>query len=367
MPLTLMTVDDSRTIRRIVAGHARQLDPRAEVIEAADGQECLAQVELRHPDIIVLDVNMPVMNGEECLMRLKANPATRAIPVVLLTTESEKNLVMRMLRLGIAQYIIKPFQREEFMEKVGAVWAKLQAAGTGLAVPEGDYLLVLEDRENVAETIRAAAEGLYATWVVATTEAAYECFLTKAPVAVIANLRLQTGDVFELFSRMRRVPERQQVRYWAMSLRTAGDLISRARATRYLGLLLKPFTVQELHARLEEWQATQIRREVRGTAVILHAAATAFPAQLDALLSAIDTAAEEGFAGVLLDLQEVAPDTLRGEEAWNELAEHAAALGLRVACVSSDPALGEWLGTRTETHDLHLAADLDGGLAALAA
>ena len=141
MPLKLMTVDDSRTIRRIVTTYAKDLAPDVEVIEAENGQECFDKCKENLPDIIILDVNMPVMTGEECLQRLRADEHTKPVAVVMLTTESEKQLVVRLLQLGVQQFIIKPFEKQEFITKVGGVLAKRakkgQTAEAKVTTPEG--------------------------------------------------------------------------------------------------------------------------------------------------------------------------------------------------------------------------------------
>ncbi len=70
------------------------------------------------PGIILMDINMPVMNGIECLKELKADPALRQIPVIMLTTSKEECDRVESFRLSVAGYIIKPVEFEKFVEAV---------------------------------------------------------------------------------------------------------------------------------------------------------------------------------------------------------------------------------------------------------
>jgi len=107
----VLVVDDSETIRLEVGrnlGHAG-----FSVIEARDGQEGLNMAG-RHADLslIVLDVNMPVMNGLDMLDRLKGDTATQPIPVLLLTTEAQDSLIERAKKAGAKGWLIKPVKPE---------------------------------------------------------------------------------------------------------------------------------------------------------------------------------------------------------------------------------------------------------------
>jgi two-component system cell cycle response regulator len=95
----ILTVDDSRTIRMIVTRAFRGF--ACEILEAGDGVEGMAVAQRERPDIILLDLTMPVMDGVEMLTRLKANPDLRGTPVVMLTAESGRENVLRIAKLGV--------------------------------------------------------------------------------------------------------------------------------------------------------------------------------------------------------------------------------------------------------------------------
>ncbi len=83
----ILTIDDSKTIRLIIGKAFKSFD--CEVMEASNGVEGLAVAAKEKPDIIILDLTMPIMDGYETLTKLKSDPELKSIPVVMLTAEGE--------------------------------------------------------------------------------------------------------------------------------------------------------------------------------------------------------------------------------------------------------------------------------------
>jgi len=130
MPLKILSVDDSRTIRLVVGRAVRPYD--CVLFEAANGEEGLAAAARERPDLILLDVTMPVMDGVTMLTKLKEDPALKEIPVIMLTAESGRENVIHIARLGVRDYLVKPFQAEQLIEKLGRI-VKLQKKETAAA------------------------------------------------------------------------------------------------------------------------------------------------------------------------------------------------------------------------------------------
>ena len=114
----ILSVDDSRTMRRVIGSTIEVLG--FETLEAMDGQEALAVLTEHHQDIalVLLDVNMPVMDGFACLEAIKASADFGHIPVVMVTTEAERKNIVRAIRLGAANYVTKPFTPEDLSTKI---------------------------------------------------------------------------------------------------------------------------------------------------------------------------------------------------------------------------------------------------------
>jgi len=115
MTLKILTVDDSKTIRTIVKRAFSPYD--CEVFEAENGVEGLATAAKIKPDLIVLDLTMPVMTGVEMLEKLKADQTLKTIPVIMLTAESGRENVLRIVKLGVNDYIVKPFKGEQLIQR----------------------------------------------------------------------------------------------------------------------------------------------------------------------------------------------------------------------------------------------------------
>lgn len=119
MALRVLTVDDSKTIRIIIK---KALDPYdCQVFEAENGIEGLAAAIREKPDIMILDITMPEMNGIEMLEKVQANPTLKNIPVIMLTAESGKDNVVKIVKMGIKNYMIKPFKGDQLIERMQGI------------------------------------------------------------------------------------------------------------------------------------------------------------------------------------------------------------------------------------------------------
>jgi two-component system, cell cycle response regulator len=119
MALKILSVDDSRTIRLIVGKAFKPYE--CDVLEACNGEEGLAAATSHRPDLIILDVTMPVMDGVTMLTKLKSDEALKAIPVIMLTAESGRENVLTIAKLGVRDYLVKPFKDDQLIEKAGRV------------------------------------------------------------------------------------------------------------------------------------------------------------------------------------------------------------------------------------------------------
>ena len=116
MAKTILCIDDSTTIRMLVK---KTLEPLGyHLMEAENGQAGLAAASKGGVDFILVDVNMPVMNGFECVEAIKAIPAMSKVPVVFLTTESSDEKKAQGKLLGVNGWMVKPFESEALVKIV---------------------------------------------------------------------------------------------------------------------------------------------------------------------------------------------------------------------------------------------------------
>ena len=115
----ILSIDDSKTIRLLLA---RLFRPFAcELMEAANGEEGLAVASRENPDLIILDYNMPVMDGITMLRRLREQATLKRTPVIMLTADSGLQSLATVARLGVRDYVTKPFREEELLAKAGRI------------------------------------------------------------------------------------------------------------------------------------------------------------------------------------------------------------------------------------------------------
>lgn len=115
----ILSVDDSATVRSLLARLFRPFE--CELCEASNGEEGLAVAAQRRPDLILLDYNMPVLDGIEMLRRLREDPVLKRTPVIMLTAESGPASMATVARLGVRDYVTKPFRDEQLLAKVGRI------------------------------------------------------------------------------------------------------------------------------------------------------------------------------------------------------------------------------------------------------
>ena len=112
-----LVIDDSRAMRRIVAGILEGVG--YEVREAGHGREALDVLESGYaPDLCCIDWNMPVMDGLQFVSAVRANPAWRALTLMMVTSESEQGQIVRALAAGAHEYVIKPFTADALRDKL---------------------------------------------------------------------------------------------------------------------------------------------------------------------------------------------------------------------------------------------------------
>ena len=118
-PVTVLVVDDSKTIRRILRRDLESSGYR--VNEAPDGEVALAMCRAAKPDLVLLDVDMPVLDGIQTLEQMKADRDLRSLPVLFLTARTSGVEAARGLELGAQDYLRKPCDRAELLARVSSV------------------------------------------------------------------------------------------------------------------------------------------------------------------------------------------------------------------------------------------------------
>ena len=124
MPRKILVVDDEPHIVRLVQVNLEKAG--YQVLTAFDGLEALQKVSADKPDMIVLDVMMPRMNGFDVLKKLQADPMTQDIPVIMLTAKAQDADIFKGWSSGVSSYLTKPFNPMELLVFVQRIFQSLE-------------------------------------------------------------------------------------------------------------------------------------------------------------------------------------------------------------------------------------------------
>jgi two-component system, cell cycle response regulator len=189
------------------------------------------------------------------LTKLKADDALKGIPVIMLTAEAGRDNVLRIAKLGVRDYLIKPFKEELIVERVGrAVTLNPRDGATGpakggSALPK---ILVVDDKPAIIEQIRTklGAENKWTVDGCATTVQAVEYCRQNRPGAMLISLSLPEQGAFTLFQTLRADANTKAVPMFAVSVKTAVEDQNRALQVGFTANITKPIDFDQLKARL---------------------------------------------------------------------------------------------------------------------
>lgn len=119
MTPTILAVDDSTSVRKMVESALRYKGYA--VVAAADGLEALEALEREQFNLVVMDINMPRMDGLSLLKTIRERPEWAGLPILMLTTEGQETDRDRALAMGATDYMVKPFKPTQLLERVAAL------------------------------------------------------------------------------------------------------------------------------------------------------------------------------------------------------------------------------------------------------
>jgi len=125
--MKILIVDDFSTMRRIIKNLLVELG-FSNIVEADDGKTALPIVQAGGIDFLVTDWNMPGMTGLDLLKNVRADEATKDMPILMVTAEAKKEQIVEAAQSGVNGYIIKPFTAKTLKEKVDKIFERIESA-----------------------------------------------------------------------------------------------------------------------------------------------------------------------------------------------------------------------------------------------
>jgi len=249
----ILTVDDSKAIRMIVSKQVQELG--FEVDEAEDGLLGLAKLEEISYDLVILDVTMPNLDGPGMLAKMRE--VGNKTPVLMLTSESKKSIMVDVMKAGIEDYILKPFKPEELKAKVlkvlkltGPVGAAVSAAGNsaGTSMPTARMdatgkqfidILVIDDMENVHKKLKTLVPPHVTVGSAMSAAAALGLCREKVFRVVFVDTDIPDVNSAALMNQLRTL--QQHAAFLALALRTSNDVQKEYQALGFDDVIFKPF------------------------------------------------------------------------------------------------------------------------------
>jgi DNA-binding response OmpR family regulator len=250
-----LVVDNDRISRAVIKRLLSHLN--VEVVEADNGLHGLQQLELVDPDFVVIDIEMPILDGVETLGAIRQSPLRADVPVICVSASSSKENVTRMLGLGVADYILKPVNPVDALPRFKTVmlrstqWRQRREGGTF------NTLLMVDADPNFLAFARPLLDQEFdVTDVSSSTQAAgrfQEAVVKPGLVCVAEGLPLMNEDV--LVDVIRKMSIQDGSTPPQMFLLANSD-VDATKAARYAGVVRKSFVPEQF---LEEFRRVVLR------------------------------------------------------------------------------------------------------------
>ena len=250
-----LVVDNDRISRAVIKRLLSHLN--VEVVEADNGLIGLQQLELADPDFLVLDIEMPILNGVETLSAIRQSPQQADVPVICVSASSSKESVTRMLGLGVADYILKPVNPVDALPRFKSVmlrstqWRHRREGGTF------NTLLIVDADPNFLAFARPLLDQEFdVTDLSSSTEAAVrfqDAVVKPSLVCVAEGLPLMNEDVLADVIRKMSIQDGSTPPQIFLLANSEVDV---TKAARYAGVMRKSFVPEQF---LEEFRRVALR------------------------------------------------------------------------------------------------------------
>lgn len=216
--LNFLVVDNDKLVRLLLSRLLKKKF-RCDVFEAEDGLQALSVIKEHRPDLILLDITMPVMDGVEVLENLRANSEFRDTPVIIMSSTDERNTVMKLVTLKIADYILKPIDIAKAYERIQKIVDNMPQP---IAIPKNaentstdaetqaqedvavqNKLLIIHKDEQYRKKLVAAYSGAYEVSEASSGIDGLQAFLKGMPPFVIIGEALSLLNETQLTKKMK--------------------------------------------------------------------------------------------------------------------------------------------------------------------
>lgn len=242
---SIAVVDDDELVRDLVKNGLSQ--EKCRITQAENGVKLLQYLEktkryslLTKPDLVVLDVNMPDMNGFEVLEKLKSDPEFQAIPVIMLTRQDEDETVLKAFSSGAVDYVTKPFKVPELAARI-----------MGVLKRDRKTVLIADDDELVADLLRHRFFLMgYTVLVARNGNEALARLHAEQPDLTILDVEMPGIDGFSVLKQAKSSRTSGHIPIVMLTARSEKEKVLMGLETGAHDYITKPFDIDELAARV---------------------------------------------------------------------------------------------------------------------
>jgi len=206
------------------------------------------------PDLIILDVNMPDYDGYEIIKELKSNDTFAKIPVIFLTSNIDREDVVKGLSLGAADYVLKPFNTEKMIESIENIFNpgrnKKHMSSTEKKAGRSS-VLVVDDISSMLRTIHHALHDKYEVFLLSKSEVVLDFLHNNKPDLILLDYLMPVLNGFDLIPQIRALQDFEKIPIIIVTTEGTFKNVSEAMALGASDFIVKPFDPKELNFKVE--------------------------------------------------------------------------------------------------------------------
>jgi len=205
------------------------------------------------PDLIILDVNMPDIDGYEIIKELKNNEEYSKIPVIFLTSNIDREDVVKGLSLGASDYLLKPFNADKLVESIENQFnPNRNKRKTNVQKKDGRYsILVVDDIASMLRTIHHALHDKYEIFLLSKSEVVIDFLHNNKPDLILLDYLMPVLNGFDLIPQIRALPDYSIIPIIIITTEGTFKNVSEAMALGASDFIVKPFEPKELNYKVE--------------------------------------------------------------------------------------------------------------------
>jgi PleD family two-component response regulator len=247
----IIYVDD---IQYSLTSVKNRLQDRYDVYTMDSAEKMFEMLEKIIPDLILMDVNMPDVDGYEAIKSLKADERYSAVPVIFLTGKSDRESVVKGLSLGAVDYIIKPYTASKLMEIVGNNLSSPEQNefSAGETVSNKPVVLIVDDVTSMLRAMQYALHDRYKVYILSKSQDALDFLRTKSPDLILLDYLMPVLNGFDLIQMIRAMPEYEDTPIIIITTEGTMDHVSKAMTIGASDFIVKPFKPKELNDKVSK-------------------------------------------------------------------------------------------------------------------